>query len=158
MIKYKWFTGDVDWKEYGGKFITKKLNNGDWDYWLVMSIYNTEGNSVESKKYLVEVSAIAPDAVPQKGIDSALSCTGIAEFYDEQTDYYQNMLLVEALGDYGISATLWDKEGNNLSELMREARHETQLINMLFGFYMDKQCNAIGNDGWDFISGNIGFK
>jgi hypothetical protein len=36
---------------------------------------------------------------------------------------------------------------------MKEARKESQLINMLFGFYMDRPENGIGQDGWGLIAG-----
>ena len=35
-MNLKFLTGDINWTEYGGKFVTKKLNNGDFDYWLVL--------------------------------------------------------------------------------------------------------------------------
>ena len=36
---------------------------------------------------------------------------------------------------------------------MREARKESQIINSLFGFYMDRVENGIGQDGWQLIAG-----
>ncbi len=60
------------------------------------------------------------------------------------------------LAEYGIAATLFQKNGNNAKKLMKAARKELQAINVLFGFYLDKRQNAIGNSGWDFLRGELG--
>jgi len=36
-----------------------------------------------------------------------------------------------------------------------QAKHEAQLANMLFGFYMDKAVNRIGTTGWEAIKGDL---
>lgn len=60
------------------------------------------------------------------------------------------------LADHGICATLWGADGNNAKQLLIDARNELPKINTLFGFYMDRQQNAIGDSGWEFIKGEIG--
>jgi hypothetical protein len=39
-MKFKFLTGDINWQTYGGKFISKKLNNGEFDHWLVIEVTN----------------------------------------------------------------------------------------------------------------------
>ena len=58
------------------------------------------------------------------------------------------------LKEYGIAATVWQKQGRNKTNLMREAREELHKADMLFGFYMDRPQNAIGSTGWDCIKGD----
>ena len=162
-MKFKMLSGDVNWSVYGGKFVSKRLNNGNWDYWLVINVINWEEslNTREFEelgyKYNVEIQAVSIEAAGEKNLDSALSCCG---FSDDQMNVAEqsDLLKVESLSDYGVFATLWNKNGNNIETLMKDAHKEANLINMLFGFYMDREENRIGNDGWDFISGNIGFK
>lgn len=158
-MKFKMLCGDINWQTYGGRFVSKRLNNGDWDYWLVINVINWE-ESLSTReyeelgfKYNVEIQAVSIEAAGENGVDSALGCCGFPDDM-EITD----LLKVEALSEYGTFATLWNKNGNNIEVLMKEARKEAQLIESLFGFYMDKAENRIGNDGWDFISGNVGFK
>jgi len=152
-MNFKFLTGDMDWQEYGGKFISKKLNNGDWDYWLVLEVCNLSqyGNDFENT-YMVNLHAVAPDSVNVEEIKSACECIGFEYKKDMPTRY-----IVEALESYGIFAQLFSVQGNNIRELMKQAREEAKIIKTLFGFYMDRKSNMIGNDGWDFISGNIGF-
>ncbi len=162
-MNFKVLSGDINWKVYGGKFVSKKLNNGDWDYWLVINVINWEDtlptNEFEKlgHKYNVEIQAVSIEAAGEENMNSALSSCG---FSDDQMEIAEmsDLLKVEALSGYGVFATLWNKNGNNIEILMKEAHAEVEKINMLFGFYMDRVENRIGNDGWDFISGDIGFK
>ena len=64
-MRFKFLTGDVNWKEWGGKFVSPKQNNGDWDYWLVMDVINipNETGDESVSKYYVSIHAVAPDAV-----------------------------------------------------------------------------------------------
>jgi hypothetical protein len=154
MIRYKFLTGDVNWQTYGGKFISQRLNNGNWDYWLVMDVTNLEDSMGEEApaRYLVSVNAVAPAAVSEEEKNRAIESCG----WDGMEE--NELAMIEILNTYGIRACLWNETGNNLSKLMKAARKESQVIAFMFGFFMDRTQNAIGNDGWDFISGNIGWK
>ena len=153
-MKFKMLSGDINWQEYGGKFVSKKLNNGDWDYWLVINCINMWKATGEETpfKYTVEIQAVSPQAAWKLNLDRALDSCG---FSDEETEKCRNteLIKVEVLSDYGIFATLWHKDGNNIKSLLKDAHKEVGLIQMLFGFYMDRTENRIGQDGWDFISG-----
>jgi hypothetical protein len=145
-LKFKFLSGDVNWKEYGGKFISKRLNNGEFDYWLVISVINWHDNGYYDHKYNVSIQAVSPQSVSKENLDRAFESCGMTYSDDP-------IVQVEVLSDYGISANLWSKDGNNIKQLMKEAHHETNLIGMLFGFYMDKYQNRIGQTGWDLIRG-----
>jgi hypothetical protein len=153
MSKFTFLTGDVNWKQYGGKFISPRQNNGDWNYYLIISVTNMwdATGDEEQDKYDVEIQAVSPEAAKDK-LDSAFSSAG---FSDEQLKQYQNDPIVQAevLSEHGIYARLWGASGNNINELMKQARKESELINGLFGFYMDKPENGIGQDGWQLIRG-----
>lgn len=148
-MKFKQLSGDINWQEFGGKFVSKKLNNGDFDYWLVLDVINMhEATGDESQdKYYVSLLAISPSQVSQKEKDSAISSCG----WD--ADNYNDLAMVEILSSYGIFACLWQDSSNNITQLMKDARHEAELSSMLFGFYMDRQENRIGQNGWDLIRG-----
>ena len=137
------------------KYVSKKFNNGDWNYWCVVELIDFEEATGEKlnnvSKYIVEIFAVAPGACEVRW-NSAIDSCGCEDIT------YTEFELVQVLSDYGISALLYRKSGNNKNELLKEARKELITINMMFGFYMDRQINRIGNNGWDFISGDIGFK
>ena len=63
--------------------------------------------------------------------------------------------LYEVLIDTGTYAHIWQGYGNNLAKLVRECRDELRKADMLFGLYMDRTQNAVGDTGWDWIAGNL---
>jgi len=153
--------GDVDWEEYGGQFIVKeKFNNGDFDYYLIINFINMEdatGEEMENK-YVVEIQAVAPSEVSKEDIKSALSSMGVEDSKEVKKVMKDKERLAGLLAEYGLSATVYSAEGNNASELMKEAKKQIPVITGMFGFYMDRPMNAFGNTGWDFIKGDVGFK
>jgi len=154
-MNIKFLTGDINWTEYGGKFITKKLNNGEFDYWLVISFSNWEDLTSEEcdSKYLVSINAVTSQQ-EDKTVRDAMYSYGL----ENEKENLTGLRLIECLESNGIFAPLKHFEGNNARKLLKMARDECELIESLFGFYMDQKVNIIGNNGWDFIKGKVGFK
>ena len=160
-MKTYWLTGDINYAEYGGKWITKKLNNGDWDYWLIIELINMDEHCSEYEhKYITQITAISPKAAGWKAIRSALRSCGI-RFKDFRPEFLKHggkkRLILESLSNYGISAPLDSFTGNNYRDVLRRARKALPAITGMFGFFMDGSKNLLGHNGWDFISGNLGF-
>ena len=151
QLKFKKLVGDE-------KFVSKKLNNGDWDYWLVIETIDfmeATGELYNGQKYNVSVKAVSPQAAGLENLKRAFDCYGI-DPASEQAKI--ELVQVECLESYGISAQLESYNGNNLQKLLAQARKFASVeCQFLFGFIMDRPENRIGNTGWDFISGKIGF-
>lgn len=134
------------------------ITDSDWPVqFLVTMLYTDEYDSEWAKqgKYHISIDAVAPDAVSTEDITRA--CDSMGQTQDE----FDALIMVwksVMLAEYGVKATLWQQQGNNQTALLKTAREELTAIRMLFGFYMDRQQNMIGNTGWDFIKGEIGFK
>lgn len=153
MVRFKFLNGDAQWATYGGKFISQKLNNTDFDYWLVIEVLNWEEATGETNqgKYNVSISAVAPSEVPEAEMKRAFESCG-----NETIDATIRLeTKVEVLHQYGIYAYLWNQNGNNLKKLLTEAKKEAQAISTLFGFYMDCPENKMGSTGWDLIKGDL---
>lgn len=166
--RFRFLTGDVNWKEYGGKFVSQRLANGydgpnavvgldyDFHYYYVMEVNPNEDYEYGDKRphYYVTLSVVAPEAVPTNEMQRAYDCLGM---YLEDLEKLKAdpIFAVEALHDYGTYAVVWQESGNNLSKLMAEARREAQLCEMMFGFYMDRYVNRIGTTGWDAVRGDV---
>jgi len=143
------------------KWISQKLNNGEFDYWLVVDTkylpaWMGEGEARRLGKHVVTISVVAPSEAGDEHLAAAVEFRGwieqgrsIKELSDEEK--------VELLDEYGTRAVVWESIGNNLRKLLREAKEEAQKVEGLFGFYMDRAQNRMGNTGWDFIKGDIGF-
>jgi hypothetical protein len=115
------------------------------DYW--------DSEWAKTGKYHIAIICACPQAVTDKeGL-----CSSMGLKLDEFNKSFE-LAQAEMAIDYGNSATLWQEQGNNLAKLMRAARAELPKITMMSGFYLDRAQNAIGNSGWDFVKGDIGFK
>jgi len=137
----------------GMMLVSNEFSDSDWPVRFVIRVMYTDYYDSEwtktAGKYHVEVHATSFAACGKKEIDRASESA--SEDIAEMSPEWQAVALVE----YGTSANLWQKTGNNLAELLKSARKELALISMLFGFYMDKPLNAIGSTGWDWIRGDI---
>jgi hypothetical protein len=155
-MKFKFLTGDVNWKKYGGKFVSKKLNNGEFDFYLVMDVLSwedVEPSAVKTHgKYCVSLYSVSPSEAGTDGLKSAYDSCG----FTGEEDFLKNPLAqVDVLVSYGTYTQISSKSGNNLLELMRECRKEADAVNGLYGFYMDRPVNRIGTSGWEAQQGNI---
>ena len=151
--------GDINYKQYGGIFATKKLNNGDFDYWLFVELVNMEEatGDTENGTYMISIKAVSPSEPSEATKKSALFSIGLEEMNDKISTI-EPFNMAKILNEYGIGAVLFNDNGDNARELFKLVRKECEKITILFGFYMDRPLNMIGNSGWDFIKGEIGFK
>ena len=151
--------GDINFLQYGGIFATKKLNNSEFDYWLFVELINMEEatGDTDTDTYMITIKAVSPTEPSEDTKKSAMECLGLDEKVPEMSQI-EPFEMAKILNEYGTGAVLFSEQGNNAKELFKTAREECEKISMLFGFYMDRQQNMIGNTGWDFIKGEIGFK
>jgi len=154
MLKFKFLTGDVNFTDYGGKWISNRRNNGEFDYWFVIELRNWEDcvGEREAKeigaKYNLSLSVVAPSQAPEKERQSVLDSYGQESFQCLERE-------IEAFHAYGPKVNVWDANGNNWCKLMRQAKEEANKADMLFGFYMDRPVNKIGTSGWEAIRGDL---
>jgi hypothetical protein len=153
--RFTFLVGDYRWQEHGGTWISQKLNNGDWDYWLVMELWSwRQVVPVEDApaKYHVSLAVVSPEAAGDEKTRKA------TEWLDVDWAQITDAMKVEALYAEGIRGDIWDADGNNYRELMRECRREARMAQAVLGFYLDRRVNMIDNDGWDAVRGQIGRK
>jgi hypothetical protein len=140
--------------DVGRILVSQKFNYGNFDCYYVIQerawealVGEREQKEIGSK-WLVDLSVVSPSEAGQDNINTAMD--GYPE--DAKNDI---MAQVEALVEYGVAASMLSKSGNNLRNLVREAKEIVRNMQILFGFYMDRQVNAIGSTGWDFVKGDI---
>lgn len=154
-MKFKFLTGPGwNWPKYGGKFISPKLSNSDFDYWLVIEVINwldAVGEREAPAKYCVSLYAVSPSEAGEKNLQAALESCG----YDETVHSLSDEMKVEMLSEYGVQAQVHSQNGDNLQELLKETRKLADLHSIHFGFWMDRAQNRIGSSGWDFLRGDF---
>lgn len=151
-IKFTFLTGDVNWRQYGGKWISQKLNNGEFDYWAVIELINMWDATGEEDQpqYVVELSIVSPAQAGRENCEKACQSCGM------EYNAPDSWSMVEMLHSYGIHAVLYSSRGNNAYKLLREVKHEAQIqAGMMFGFAMDRPENRIGSTGWEMLRGDI---
>lgn len=135
-------------------WISRELNNGDWPYYLILELQYTEyWDSEWANKglYFVSVYAVSPVAAKDKIADAARSMS----MTDETLKAFPAPEQAIALKEYGIAVPLLQKQGNNKRRLLAEAHEQLPVMEGMFGFYMDRPVNAIGDKGWDLIKGDL---
>ena len=153
--------GRRDYLTYGGKWISTRQSNGEFDYYFVIEILNWKEavgeREAPPETYNVSLSVVSPQEAGQENCRKATDCCGIEEdMLARAIDHGQcEEILVEALHGYGLSVPVWSKDGNNHKELMRQARGEAQIAAGLFGFVMDRPVNRIGVTGWEHLRGDM---
>ena len=159
-MRFSFLTGDVNYTTYGGKWISTRQSNGEFDYYFVIELLNwreTVGErEAPPETYNVSLSVVSPQEAQDK-IGAALDCCGITEAMLQSAtgNGYRDSVLVEALYTYGVHTPVWSKDGNNWRALMREARQEARQCEFLFGFYLDRPVNRIGTTGWEALRGDL---
>lgn len=153
--RFSFLTGDVNWMDYGGKWVSQRMNNGEFDFWLVLELVNMDdacGRHNEGQpKYHASLCAVSPEQAAGE-LDRAFACCGLNE--GEHKD--NPLVAVECLHSYGVHAVLWQDSGNNAHRLMRQAKHEAMITcGFMFGFAMDRAQNKIGTTGWEAIRGDL---
>jgi 5-carboxymethyl-2-hydroxymuconate isomerase len=150
-IKFKVLGGDINFTEYGGTWISPKMNNGEFDYWLVRKLTNWHEatNDFNELKYHAAIAVVAPSQFPEDEIKSACRCLDVDNW--EQLNDEQK---VEIIHSYQGGVEIATGRSNNYTKLFKEIDAEAQLSNMLFGMAMDAPRNQLGATGWNLLQGN----
>ena len=158
-MNFKQVGGDINYLNYSGIFATKKLNNGDFDYWFFIEILNMRENIDENaeQRYMISIRAVSPSEPTRETKESSLYGLGLEE-YNNTIDTIKPFEMAKILNENGVGAVLFSESGNNATKLFKRAREQCEIISSMFGFYMDSRLNMIGNTGWDFIKGELGVK
>jgi len=153
---FKWLTGDVNWQDYGGKWISNKLNNGEYDYWFVIDFVNLldacgeRGVEEMGGKYMVTLHSVSPSLAGEENLMKAIECCGFndSELSDE--------MKVEALISYGVSSMLWSEYGNFAKKLIAMAKKEAKTMGEVeYNLNMKSFANALGHTREDFLRGDL---
>lgn len=117
--------------------------------------YTDEWGDSQEYKYHASIVTCGPGWPTPESLASCLSSMGTTpEEWETMGEEWQCRTLM----DYGLSAVLWQEGGSNVNKLLKTARQKMVELRFLCGFALDRSQNAIGNSGWDFMRGTIGFR
>lgn len=138
--------------QHDATLIGPKQNNGDFDWYPVITTADMSDYDDYPAKYQCSIYAVSLDELRRTNtLDKVIDCYG----RDDPGYVWTDLDLVEAAIGYGASAPLWDNYGDNYADLLQQARREADLACSLTGVYLNRQVNMIGASGWDFIAGSV---
>ena len=121
-------------------------------YLVIKMDYMDQWCSDFEHTYHMEIMALGPRWPSKKNLEERL------RDYEMSRDDFKALPLdgqLQILAETGLAAHLWQQSGNNKRTLLNQAREELSKIQVMFGFYMDRYQNQIGDTGWDWIRGNL---
>jgi hypothetical protein len=159
MGKKKWETRYEDTP--GGKYMRRvsltRFHIIEWLDW-VDAVGEREAAEVGAK-YNVELTEVDLEAIPPKALDGALSCCDFESWGQDIGDPSDRAAAIaECCHDYGAKAPLWDSNGNNLRELIRAAKRESnELVTDDAAYHerMTRPVNALGSTALEYMQGDI---
>ena len=155
-----------------------RLKN-DWDlkyqacYWLQRQPWEcrdvpegcdfTVEQAEEDGVEYVSIGVVAPAFLKKKQVQGFFDQCGrdLADYRGKPEERFR-FLCQEAIV-YGTCVTLeeklflWEGDETGISWALDTLKNNPA-YGMMLGFTLDGWMNAIGNSGWDFLSGDIGFK
>jgi hypothetical protein len=139
--------------DYQFTYQSKAYNNGNFNYRIFINIIDY-GKCTDMEGFGINVTvAKTVRYISKKQLEGIVSCFCFGDKKDvSDYDVYE----------YGYSATIESnnqpvKTLNEAHAIAKEFQNKIPIYTSLIGFYLDKPQNRIGNNGWDFLSGNIGF-
>jgi len=119
MRAFKFLTGDVNWKDYGG---TWYRSTGDHTYYTIefINCEDATGGQIKNSDYLVignSFDLTLDDASSVSRAESALSVIG-----ESLKTAKSELELLDAMGAYGGYDEEFQLYGNNANELLAEAK------------------------------------
>jgi len=133
--------------------ITKPIPHPDLiEYYLAIEVTDMDDHGcVETDKdpiFVVEILAISPKSCSVDTLESA--CGELKN--DPEFKIDENGIDVAYnLAQYGKAAHCWQACGDNLEELIAEAKKRLGKIQSMIGFYLDQRQNAMGDSGWSWV-------
>ncbi len=157
---FKFLTGDINYHEHGGSFISQKYTNnnshGPFEFYLVAEWYNpSEGchpfDFLGCPKYGLLLSVVAPSLCPQEELLSAARSMDVQDILKVDP-----ITQVEVLASNGIKHNLWDDIGDNYQKLWREMVNFWKENGDSLTKELAKPANILGSTGWDMLKGDPG--
>lgn len=153
MRPTKWqYTGDVSPEEYGGKWF-RCVGARTYQFIELTNMDEACGRDNEGRPtYVVELSLVDLNAIPEDSQTSALECCG------QEDETLEDAWLAVCCYEYGCKAPLESWEGNGFSKLLRAARSEAHKLARdasELADRMERKVNRLGSTAAEYMAGDI---
>lgn len=112
-----------------------------------------EGAAEGVEAYIVTIGAVCPQRIHPADVDRVLRDYDSGLGYPKWSPEWVR-LACDALITYGASAPLEEETFFAEEDAMAWAKEKYGALSFTLGFQLDKQMNALGATGWDFLRGD----
>lgn len=153
---FHFFTGDVNWLDYGGVWM-RHIDGERFHFIRLDNMDEACGRDNEGHPtYNVDLSEVDLAEIPWTEIASALQCCGCSD--PEAATGIEIAELAECVLSYGIASPLHSVNTNNAHKGIAECRRESYRLTRDADAYeaaMERPVNAIGSTAREFGKGDI---
>ena len=150
MSKWQFLTGDVNYKDYGGKWY-RQVKGEIYHIVELVNIEEATGKSV-TDKYFVNLQEIDLDLISQKDLKSAIESCELQEDIE-----ITPIITIDILSAYGRYTPMGNWEGNNYREVIKQAKAESNRLSTDSDYrerQLDRPVNRIGSTAREFGAGD----
>jgi hypothetical protein len=149
MSGWQFLMGDVNYTDFGGKWV-KQIENNIYHIIELINMWDCTGD-YNQDKYNVSLQEINLDLID---IQSALKYCG----WGNDVDITDPLIIVESISSYGSYAPMGDYNGNNYRKLLREAKNESNKLasdEFYHGLQLDRPVNRLGSTACEYMQGDF---
>ena len=118
MIVYRFLSGDINFKEYGGKWY-KRIDSQDGGYYVIEAINMDDATGdISQGKYMFNVYSVWLDCVKEGDLKSALEFTGL----DRETEI-TDLMKVESIQSAGYCDLEESTLTNSFDRTLRKLKY-----------------------------------
>ncbi len=156
-MNFRFLSGDYEWEKYGGVFISKSLNSGRYNYYLILSVDNLRHGQQKkpgARGYNIRLSAVSPELFNWK----ANNISGFVGFskgkFSSESNQLEKDRVVNSIYQSFGGAFIWEYCASNLKNMLPRARLEADIAHANFHHVMSGAQNSAGASGTDMLRGN----
>lgn len=131
------------------------FDNGEFKYKVIIALEDFREMTGDANEGIrvIAVSVKLPEELPKDSLESLIDSLGLEDEETTVFDVFDAGLYGKL--EYGTEVYKdWDQAIEGEVEVFAS---KLPMYTGMFGFFMDRPMNAVGNTGWDFMDGKIGF-
>jgi hypothetical protein len=160
---FKFWTGDVNWRDYGGTW-ARKVGPRAWHFIVLTNMDDACGRDNAGRPtYVVELREVDLDAIgPSTQVSAWQCCDGDCRLAPDEhltlSTGKRDMVTADCCNEYGAYAPLHSAEGNNAHKAIRECRAESYRLTRDTDAHaeaMARPVNKLGSTAAEYMTGDM---
>ena len=150
-----------DYEDECGLWRHARAIDAEGPIWLYIQVMELPSDCREpfGHRWCASLIGVSPFFSTDESIRSALESCGdhLEDCWNDLNDAQREMALCETLISVGVQMNVIDKTSSRAKGAYKGCATAANIATMMWGFIADRQANAVGNSGWDFLKGTYGW-